>query len=396
MRILHTADWHLGRTLHGVDLGGAHAAFLDHLVEVVRSESVDAVVVAGDVYDRAFPSVEAVGLLSDALERLCEHTRVIVTPGNHDSSIRLGFASTLFRDRLVVRTREVDAATPVELPDAQGQLGALLYPVPYLDPDAARAALGEWSDEPLHRSHASVLGAVTRRVGADLAGRRAGGGRVPAMLAAHVFVGGGAASDSERDIRVGGVDAVPAAVFADTGLDYVALGHLHRPQAIGRADAEGPVIRYSGSPLALSFSERQQVKSSALVTLQPGVPAQVELLPTPVPRRMSEVRGSLEDVLGPRHAGARDDWVRVVVTGKSRPAELVGAVKRVFPHALEIHFLDENAARPVLPGLAREASDPLGVLDEFVAAVRRQPPDARERIVLREAYEAARAAEAVR
>ena len=100
MRILHTADWHLGRTLHGVDLGGAHAAFLDHLVETVRSEKPDAVLVAGDVYDRAFPGVEAVALLSEALVRVCELTRVVLTPGNHDSAIRLGFGSELFRERL--------------------------------------------------------------------------------------------------------------------------------------------------------------------------------------------------------------------------------------------------------------------------------------------------------
>lgn len=395
MRILHTADWHLGRTLHGVDLGPAHAAFLDHLVETVRSEKVDAVVIAGDVYDRAFPSVEAVSLLSDALVRLCETTRVVVTPGNHDSSIRLGFASALFRDRLVVRTRELDAATPIELPGADCSLGALVYPVPYLDPDASRVALAPWSAEPLHRSHASVMGAVLSRVAADLATRRFST-RTPALLAAHAFVGGGRASDSERDIRVGGVDAVPAVLFADTGLDYVALGHLHGPQAIGRADGPGTVIRYAGSPVAMSFSERNQVKSTALVELGAGGVERVDLIETPVLRRLSEVRGTLEEVLGPRHAGARDDYVRVLVNGKSRPAELVAVVKRVFPHALEVHFLAEGAERPLLPGMAREASDPLGVLDEFVTFARRVAPDARERAVLREAYEAVRAEEVSR
>lgn len=391
MRILHTADWHLGRTLHGVDLSGAHAAYLDHLVETVRSEAVDAVLVAGDVYDRAFPSLEAVALLESALVRLCELTRVIVTPGNHDSAIRLGFGSALFRERLVVRARPLDAATPVVIPDAEGGDGILVYAVPYLDPDAARATLAPWSAEPLHRSHASVAGAVLGRVRDDLAARRATT-RIPAVLMAHAFVGGGAASDSERDIRVGGVDAVPAVLFADTGLDYVALGHLHGPQRVGRDGGAGPRLRYSGSPLAFSFSERHQTKSSVLVDVD-AAGVRHTLVDAPVQRRLSEVRGSLEEVLGRRFEDRRDDYVRVIVTGRSRPNDLVASIKRAFPHALEVHFLPDGAQRPALPGLAREASDPLGVLEEFVTLVRRTPPDARERVVLREAYEAVRAAE---
>ena len=393
MRILHTADWHLGRTLHGVDLGGAPAAGLDHLVETVRSEKPDAVLVAGDVYDRAFPGVEAVALLSEALVRVCELTRVVLTPGNHDSAIRLGFGSELFRERLSVRARPLDAASPVVVPDAEGAVGLLVYAVPYLDPDAARATLAPWSAEPLHRSHASVMATVLGRVRADLAERRASG-RVPAVLMAHAFVGGGSASDSERDIRVGGVDAVPVGLFDESGLDYVALGHLHGPQRVGAAEGPGPRLRYAGSPVAMSFSERHQTKSSVLVELGRGE-VRHELVEAPVMRRLSEVAGTLEEVLGRRYEGARDDWVRVVVTGKARPNDLVSTVKRAFPHALEVHFVPEGAQRPELPGLAREASDPLGVLEEFVTVVRRQAPDARERLVLREAYEAVRAVEAV-
>lgn len=393
MRILHTADWHLGRTLHGVDLGSAHAAFLDHLVATVRSERVDAVVVAGDVYDRAFPPLESVRLLQDALVRLCERAHVIVTPGNHDSAIRLGFGSDLFRERLSVRARPLDAATPLVVPDADGAAGLLVYAVPYLDPDDARVTLAAWSSEPLHRSHEAALTAVVGRVRADLAERRAAG-RAPAVLVAHAFVQGGLACDSERDIRVGGVDAVPAAVFAGSGLDYVALGHLHGPQRVGPAEGPGPRLRYAGAPVALSFSERHQAKSSALVEIDAGGVRSLELVAAPVPRRLSEVRGTLEEVLGRRHEAERDDWVRVVVSGRSRPHDLVSTVKRVFPHALEVHFVPEGAERPLLPGLARETADPFGVLEDFVTTVRRQAPDARERLVLREAYEAVRRAEA--
>ncbi|WP_418605244.1 metallophosphoesterase family protein [Georgenia sp. SUBG003] len=118
MRILHTSDWHLGRTLHGVDLTDHHARFLDHLVELVRDERVDAVLVAGDVYDRAIPPVDSVELLSGTLARLTEHAHVVLTPGNHDSATRLGFGSAMFRDRLAVRSRISGVGEPVELPDA--------------------------------------------------------------------------------------------------------------------------------------------------------------------------------------------------------------------------------------------------------------------------------------
>lgn len=116
MRILHTSDWHLGKTLHGVDLAEHHRAYLDHLVELVKDAHPDVVVVSGDVYDRALPPIESVQLLEYALERLTEFTKVVVTSGNHDSAVRLGFGANLFRDRLHLRTRALDAASPVVIP----------------------------------------------------------------------------------------------------------------------------------------------------------------------------------------------------------------------------------------------------------------------------------------
>src|SRR3954447_11195503 len=127
MRLLHTSDWRLGRTLHGVDLLDHQAAYLDHLVDVVRTEHIEAVVVAGDVYDRAIPPVEAVHLLSDALARLTEHATVVVTSGNHDSATRLGFGAGVFKDSVRLRTRVAGLASPVVLAD-----GTLVYGIPYL------------------------------------------------------------------------------------------------------------------------------------------------------------------------------------------------------------------------------------------------------------------------
>ncbi len=378
MRLVHTSDWHLGRTLHGVGMLEHQAAYLDHLVELVRAEGVDAVLVAGDVYDRAIPPVEAVELLADALARLSETATVVLTPGNHDSAVRLGFGAALMRPGVHLRARPEQVGTPVVL-DGGGMLVAV-YPLPYLDPDAVRDVLGD--GEPTARSHQAVMTAAMARVRADLGGRPG----VRSVVMAHAFVLGGAASDSERDIRVGGVDSVPAEVFA--GVDYVALGHLHGAQRL----AGGPdqVLQYCGSPLAYSFSERHQRKATALVELGPSGPATVELVPAPVPRRLTELVGPL-DALLPQGVGGEhgDDWVRLVATDDRRPADLYARARAAFPHVLSVeHRPVTTAAAPlvaVTPG-----RDPVELLVEFVEHVTGAAPDEAELAVLTAAYEQAR------
>lgn len=400
MRILHTSDWHLGRTLRGVDLSDAHAAFLDQLVAVARSERADAVLVSGDVFDRALPPLDAVNMLNDALARLTEVAPVVLIPGNHDSPQRLGLNAKLLRDQLHIRATLADIAHPVVLPDSTGHDGLVVYAIPYLDPDMTRDRLGELAgadgDGRIARSHEAVVGAALSMVHRDLARRRAANGtRIPAAVMAHAFVTGAQPSDSERDLRIGGVDSVPAALFADVGADYVALGHLHGAQAVaGSRDPasdhdEGAVMRYAGSPLAFSFSEQHQHKSTALVTFDEAGPvASVELIPTPVPRRLSDVRGSLQQVLGEDFAAQRDDWTRVVVTGEDRPADLSRTVKKAFPHALEIRFESTLREREVRATVSAQA-DPLDVVGQFVADVSNRRPDAAELTVLRTALERA-------
>ncbi|AYW77980.1 metallophosphoesterase family protein [Propionibacterium acidifaciens] len=402
MRILHTSDWHLGRTLHGVDLSGPQARFLDHLVELASAERVDAVLVSGDVFDRALPPVGAVEMLDDALARLCALTRVVIIPGNHDSPQRLGLNARLLGERLRILTRPSRAGESVVVPEADGSAGLLVHALPYLDPDMTRAELAEavGADEPLARSHEAVVRAALGLVRAALTARRRGGAeRVPAVVMAHEFVTGGRASDSERDLRIGGVDSVPAALFSSVGADYVALGHLHGPQAVagsrdpdadrGACARPGPVMRYAGSPLAFSFSEKDQRKSTAVVDFDAsGAVSRVRLVPAPVPRRLSDVAGGLDEVLGRRFEARRDDWVRVVVTGAERPDDLVRTVRRVFPHALQVLF-EPTGRGPGASGAIGRASDPLRVADEFVEQVSGRAPSDAEHAVLAQALEAA-------
>lgn len=395
MRLLHTSDWHLGRTLHGVDLTPHHEVFLDHLIDVARAESVDAVLVAGDVYDRAVPPVPSVELLSETLARLAQHTRVILTPGNHDSAVRLGFGARLWRPEVSVRAEVAGVGVPVELPGPDGRTAAYVYALPYLDPDAARGPL-----EAGVRSHQAVVGAAMQRVRADLDARRAADtARVPAVVMAHAFVAGGEASESERDIRVGGVDTVASGTFA--GADYVALGHLHGAQRVGvgagggadeRHDDESAAgtVRYSGSPLAFSFSEARHTKASLLVDLGPDGVRRVEPIAAPVPRRMVDVRGTLAELASREFEGQRGGWARVAVTDPTRPEYLWEKVRDLFPHVLVLTH--EPAGRDAAAAGSREvtaATDPLDVLADFVAAAGGEPATEAELLVLREAYEAA-------
>ncbi len=405
MRILHTSDWHLGRTLHGVDLLGHQAAFCDHLVEVVRAEAVDAVVVAGDVYDRAVPPVEAVALLAEVLRRLSETATVVVTPGNHDSAIRLGFGAELMRPGIHLRARVADVGQPVVLRDEHGPVA--VHALPYLDPDAVRTVLAD-DGEPLPRSHEAVVGAAMARVRRDLAARAgatSSGERVRSVVLAHAFVIGGQASESERDIRVGGVDAVPAAVFA--GVDYVALGHLHGPQEISFPERDGagpdgaglggaarsPMLRYSGSPLAYSFSELRHRKSSVLVELGSDGVAGTTLVPAPVPRRLAEVTGTLGDLLGTAGDGHEDDWLRAVVTDPVRPPELHARLKARFGHLLVTEHRPPAGTARTRAVTVTAAQDPVDVAAQFVEHVTGAAPSADELAVLRDAYEQVLAAE---
>ena len=378
MRLLHTSDWHLGRCLHRADLRDAQGAFLDGLVETVRSERVDAVLVAGDVYDRAVPSLDAVELCESALVRLREAgARVVLISGNHDSARRLGFGSRLVDAAGVhLRTRFRDASIPVVLEDGSGPVA--VYGVPYLEPEAVR---GELPPE-TGRGHSAVLGAALAAVRADLAAR----GPIRSVVLSHAWVGQGAASDSERDITVGGVASVPASLF--DGFTYSALGHLHGPQTL----SEG--LRYSGSPLAYSFSEAGHTKGSWLVELSASGLSRVEHVPAPVPRRLSSLRGPLAQLLSSSsHAAQVDDWLQVTLTDTARPDEAMARLTARFPHVLVLRHEPEDLVVDERTYGARVAGrTPLEIGAAFVQHVRGTQMDTSEAELLAAAFEAERLA----
>ena len=370
MRFIHTSDWHLGRSFHQVGLLDAQAAFVDHLVETVRAESVDAVLVSGDVYDRALPAPDTVTLLSEAVTRLIDAgTQVVLSSGNHDSAIRLGFASSLLeRAGLHIRSSLADVGRPVVVGDAA------VYPLPYLEPSVAADPLGA-----AERTHAGVLTAAMARVRAD---RKARG--LPSIVMSHAFVNGGATSDSERDITVGGVAMVHPRVFDGTG--YVALGHLHGRQRIT------DTVRYSGSPVAMSFSEATHTKGSWLVDLDTaGV--RVQQVEAPVLRPLAVLRGDLSHLLEhAAYAEAERSWCQVTLTDPVRPLGAMEKIRRRFPHTLSLLFDPQGAPVPVSSYAARLAQkSDVDVCCDFLSHVRSgQAAEPAEREVLAEAVEAVR------
>jgi DNA repair protein SbcD/Mre11 len=371
VRILHTSDWHLGRSFHRVGMLEHQAAFVDHLLEVVASEQVDLVVVAGDVYDRALPHVDAVRLADETLARLASsRARVVITSGNHDSAQRLGFGARLIDAAGIhLRTDASSVGTPILLADDHGPVA--VHGIPYLDPRALHAP---WRLPA--RTHEAALTEAMRRVRADLAARP-----VRSVVVAHAFVAGGLPSDSERDISVGGVSVVSSMLF--DGISYTALGHLH-----GRATL-GETLRYSGSPLAYSFCEARQTKGSWLVDLGPEGVTATTFVEAPVPRPLTTVAGELEALLTDSTlSSAEDHWLQATLTDRVRPERPMERLRARFPHALVLSFAPAGQPVPsVVAATTRGRSDHQVTLD-FVEAMRGAPAADDESALLLQACDA--------
>lgn len=352
MRFLHTADWHLGRSLSQHSLLADQAHLLDQFVALVAETRPDAVLLAGDVYDRAIPSAEAVELLDDTLGRLAATgVPLVAIAGNHDSPERLGFGSRLFAGEGVHLAGALRAdLVRVPLEDAHGPLHVIA--VPYAEPAVVRERLGRADLD----SHDAAMGALCDLA---LAGTPPG---VRAVLVAHAFVAGGEESESERPLNVGGSSAVSAERFA--GFAYVALGHLHRPQHAG-----GPHIRYSGSLMKYSTSEATQRKSVSLVEVDGAGRATVEeIVLTPL-RDLRVVSGMFDTLL---REPPSDDYVHVRLQDRETPHQAIERLRAVYPRILGLEIAGRGEATDVgsisTVERRRRQSD-LEVFDEFVRAM---------------------------
>ncbi len=360
MRILHTSDWHIGRTFHGSSTLGFLGEVLDALVAQVREHRVELVLVAGDVFDSATPSAAAYTLLSDTLVALSDAgVKVVVTSGNHDSAARLGFQSGLLRDGVHVITDPLSVGTPVTLHDEHGPVH--VYGIPYLEPVLVRH---RWEGVEL-RTQAQTLAHAMGLVRADASAR---GGRAVAM--AHCFAAGGAVEvmptpHVERDIQQGGLDVVPLSTF--DGPDYVALGHIH-----GRSTLS-PRVRYSGAPLHYGFGESAP-RGSWLVELDGAGFSGATWLPLPVPRPLATLRGTLDELLhDERFAEAEAGWVRAEYTDVAAQVDVMRRLQTRFPHCAQVRHTPVGAAagdERTFAARVGEARDEVELVDTFLAHVR--------------------------
>ncbi|NUS35052.1 MAG: exonuclease SbcCD subunit D [Pseudarthrobacter sp.] len=392
MRLLHTSDWHLGRSFHGVGMLEAQRGFVDQLVAAVGRHGVDVVLIAGDVYDRALPGVDVVHLLDDALVRLTSAgAQVVLTSGNHDSAIRLGFASRLLeRGGVHLRTRVEDLDHPLLLPlgaDAAGREAVVaVYGIPWLEPRLTAEQLGVET-----ASHFEVTRAATARIREDIV-HRSGGSTVHSVVLAHTFASGGISSDSERDLSIGGVGAVPLDLF--DGFSYTALGHLHGRQTLSDR------VRYSGSPLAYSFSEAAHQKGAWLVDIGPEGVTAIDEVRWEAPRALAVLRGPLSGLLeSPDHAWAETAYCQVTLTDAQRPARAMERLRSRFPDTLVLAFDPQGGQAPQQASYSSrlaEAPDDLSVCCGFLEHVRGRVPDHAETAALAAALEHVRLQEVSR
>jgi exonuclease SbcD len=333
MKLIHTADWHLGRLFHNVHLTRDQEHVLEQLVELARDVRPAAVIVAGDLYDRAVPPTEAVDLLDHVLTELVDGlgVPVVAIAGNHDSAVRVGFASTLLRERGLYLVGELpQAASPIVLRDEHGPVR--ICALPFADPAEARHVYG---DEAIHDQQAVAAAGVRQALAAAAPDERL-------VLVAHAFVAGGLESESERPLSVGGAQQVPAGVL--TGFDYVALGHLHRPQTCG-----SETTRYAGSLLKYSFAEATHDKSVCVVEIGPrgSAPGEagragraavaVETVPLSPRRDVRRLEGTLAELLARGAADPRrDDYVLASLTDDGALFDPIGRLRSAYPNALAI------------------------------------------------------------
>ncbi|MFM7235182.1 MAG: exonuclease SbcCD subunit D [Cyanobium sp.] len=394
MRLLHTSDWHLGRSFHGTSLLEEQAQAMARIVELAREGEVDAVLIAGDIYDRAIPPAEAVQLFNDTLAqlRLCG-AAVIAIAGNHDSHVRVSVYDPLLSALGVSIRGEVRRAQePVLVTPQRGGPPVAIYPLPYLDPTVDGALLSdrlrrspelEAGEELLASGtsrlrHEEVTRLALERLRNDLRGRP--GHR--SVVVAHTFVAGGEPCESERELSVGNVDQVSVGAFA--GFDLVALGHLHRCQ-----DLDGPRLAYSGTPLPYSFSEQHQQKVVRLIELNgAGVPV-VERVPLNVGRPLATLEGTIEKLLhDPALEAATGARVRVILTDEDLPLQAKPRLHRRFPFIAELRHRPAQVQRGSLSvrhQRVRQASSPWELASAFFADQQGRPATAEEAKLLQEA-----------
>lgn len=371
MKLLHLSDLHLGKRVNGFSMLEDQRVILTQIVDLAEEEKVDAVLLAGDLYDKPVPPAEAVTLLDRFLTRLSGGgIPVFAISGNHDSPERLAFATRLLAGEGIHLTAQYQGPQPpFLLQDEYGDVA--IYALPYLKPALVR----HWNPEADIASYEEAVSYALGQWAVDKTRRN--------VLLAHQFVTGGVTCESEER-SVGGVDQIPAPLFA--AFDYVALGHLHGPQSVGR-----PTLRYSGSPLKYSFSECGHEKSVTLVTLREKGQVEIQALPLTPRRDLREIRGAYEEVTAKSfYQGTnREDYLHVILTDEEDVPEAMGKLRTIYPNLMKLSY-DNRRTQGVaeVTGAERpEEKTPLELFQDFYRLQNNQPMAPQQEALVRQLME---------
>ena len=358
MKFIHLSDLHLGKRVNECSMLEDQRYILGEILRIVDREAPDAVLIAGDVYDKTVPSAEAVALLDDFLVRLAgRDLQVLLISGNHDSPERLAFGGRLMAERGVHIAPVYDGrVAPVTLTDEYGPVR--VYLLPFVKPSHVRRCFPDREVDTYTDALAAAIGAM----GVDPALRN--------VLVTHQFVTGAARCDSE-EVSVGGTDNVDVSVFAP--FDYVALGHLHGPQTVGRE-----TVRYCGTPLKYSFSEAGQHKSVTVVELGKKGTTAVRTVPLVPLRDLVELRGTYEEVTFRgfyEGAGWQRDYVHITLTDEEDVPNAVGKLRVIYPNLMKLDYDNQRTRAGIsLEGAEEvERRSPLELLEEFYEKQNGQP-----------------------
>ncbi|ELN6866839.1 exonuclease SbcCD subunit D [Vibrio parahaemolyticus] len=321
MKFIHTSDWHLGRQFHNVSLLEDQQAVLEQLIQYIENNPVDAVIVAGDVYDRSVPPTIAIELLNRVVKRICGelNTPMILISGNHDGAERLGFGSEqMKRSGLHIISNFEDMLTPVVI-ETKAAGHVAFYGMPYNDPEQVRYVYKEpvsTHDE----AHKLLAEKITEQFQSEHRN----------ILISHCFVDGAIESESERPLSIGGSDRVSHEHFLN--FDYVALGHLHQPQKKGEE-----YIRYSGSLMKYSFGEQNQKKGFTLVEISKEGFIGAEHIELTAPHEMRIVEGELEQILEWGKTDPKnEDYLLVRLMDKHAILNPMEKLRTVYPNVLHL------------------------------------------------------------
>ena len=363
MKLVHLSDLHLGKRVNEFSMLEDQKHILWEILRIIGQEKPDGVIIAGDVYDKAVPPAEAVALLDEFLVRLAGmRTEVFIISGNHDSAERIAFGSRLIRESGVhlspVFSGKIE---PCTLTDEYGEVQIRM--LPFIKPADVRHAfpeeeIGDYTD---------AVRTVIRHMNPDPSVRN--------VLVAHQFVTGAERSDSE-DVSVGGMDNVDASVFEP--FDYVALGHIHGPQRIGRE-----TVRYCGTPLKYSFSERNHVKSVTVVTLSEKGRTEIRTVPLIPLHDMREIRGTYEELTLRKNweGTATDDYLHVILTDENDVPDAMARLRVIYPNIMKVDYDNQRTRTASLTGLAEETErkSEMELFEEFYAGQNGQPLSGEQR-----------------